>query len=730
MNLLARLPSPARAIAPAPEPAPLPVFTDRIEDLLDPAFDTLISLDFETYYDRDYTLRKMATSDYVRDPRFETLLVGVKVNDAATVVLDAPTFAAWVRAVDWSRCAVLAHHAHFDGLILAHHYGVKPAMWFCTLSMARPLHGTDVGGSLEELMPFYGVGAKGREIENAVGKHAADFTPEEWARFADYCRNDVDGMKGIFDGMLVEGFPESELLLIDTTIRMFTEPSFVTDEALLNEVLVDERARKAELLERVGLDKKTIGSNEKLAEVFRSFGVEPPRKKSPKAKNPDGTLAMIYAFAKSDPGMQELLEHPDDEVRFLAEARVAIKSSINESRTLRMLEAGAGGRRVPVYLKYAAAHTHRWGGGDKRNFQNFERTNKKDPKKGRIRKALRAPDGHHLVVADSNAIEARMLAWFAGHDELVAGFAENRDVYSAFASRVYRRHVDRKKNPEDEIPGHVGKTAILGLGYQMGWAKFAATLAAGPMGAPPIVFTAQEAEGLGVRVEDYFADPELYPGPNQPGYIKRRRANWRKVEAMPSRLPLPERLVHCAVAAYLVRMYRDTNAPIAELWSEMERVIEAMAEGDEFAFGPGGCVRTVRHGLVMPSGLTLKYPGLERRVEVTIDDEGEEHTRVHYSFLDGHYGKTRKHIYGGLLVENIIQALARCVVAEQALRVRAAGFHIVTTTHDEIVACVPEADAQRCLDATIRIMKTAPSWAAGCPLNAEGGFGRSYGEVK
>ena len=199
---------------------------------------------------------------------------------------------------------------------------------------------------------------------------------------------------------------------------------------------------------------------------------------------------------------------------------------------------------------------------------------------------------------------------------------------------------------------------------------------------------------------------------------------------MPSRLPLQERPVHCAVAAYLVKVYRESNGAITELWSDLEGVIDAMAEGHDIAFGPGSCVRTVRHGLVMPSALALKYPGLERRAEVVFDEDGEERPRIHYSYLDGHYGKTPKHIYGGLLVENIIQALGRCVVAEQALRVSAAGYHVATTTHDEIVACVPEAEAPAALEFTFRTMKTAPAWAAGLPLNAEGGYGTSYGAVK
>src|SRR5687767_3387670 len=97
--------------------------------VLNAKFDTVITLDFETFYGDDYTLSKMTNESYVRDPRFETIGCGVKVDHGPTVWTDEAGLRSWAATVDWSRVAVLAHHTHFDGLIFAHHYGINPAFW-------------------------------------------------------------------------------------------------------------------------------------------------------------------------------------------------------------------------------------------------------------------------------------------------------------------------------------------------------------------------------------------------------------------------------------------------------------------------------------------------------------------------------------------------------------------------------------------------------------------------
>lgn len=316
--------------------------------------DTLVTLDFETSNHDDYTLSRMTNEEYIRDPRFQVIGVGVKVNDAPASWMSEKQFRQWVRiSPDWSSVAICCHHSHFDAFILNHHFGVVPGFIFDTLCMSRAINGPARGNDLGSLAVKYGVGEKGHEVETFKGKRLEDFTEEEWLQYGEYCKNDVELTRKIFFAM-AEGFPDVELWSIDTTVRSFTEPKIEADIPLLTTFLADEQKRKAEVLAKIGADKKTLSSGDKFADMLRALDVEPPMKASPKQKNEDGSAVMIYAFAKSDPGMQELLEHPRDEVRFLAEARIEVKSTINETRTGRLLGIASRGP-VPVYLIYCLA---------------------------------------------------------------------------------------------------------------------------------------------------------------------------------------------------------------------------------------------------------------------------------------------------------------------------------------------------------------------------------------
>ena len=688
-----RAPTPASKAVPAPVQAPLALPGSPVAALERPVKD-LVILDFETYYGADFTLSKMTTEAYIRDPRFEVILVGVKINTRPAAWVTPEAFATWAQEHDWSNTAVLAHHAHFDGLILSHHYGVKPAFWVDTLSMARAIHGTEVGGSLAKLAVHYGAGEKGHEVINAKGKRRIDFTPEEYAAYGDYCRNDVALTHDIFQKMMTRGFPESELWLIDTTVRMFTEPTFKLDEPKLKAYLIEEQTRKADLLERSKSMKADLMSNPKFAALLSELGVDPPMKLSPAALK-KGEEKWTHAFSKSDTGMQALLEHDDVRVRTLVEARIGVKSTTNETRTERFLKSGKDGADVPVYLKFYGAHTGRWSGGDSMNFQNLMRG-------GTLRASLLAPPGKVLVVVDSAQIEPRVTAWLSGHTDLMDTFRRNDatkgDFYSDAGSAYFGKRLSKKETP---VERQVAKSMLIGLSYGLGWAKFSQVLLAGALGGDPVQFLKKDADTYNVNVDAFTSNSKFA----------------QRVEEMPSRLSLEDRMVHCAVTRYFVNKYRNTNTPIVELWSLMEKALGAMEEGAQEAFGPGECLRTVRHGIVMPNGLLLRYPGLRR------DDSG-------YTYMGGPRGKMVVKTYGGAMTENIVQALARTVVAEQMLRIRAAGYHIVTMSHDEVVFLADEADAPKALEIALDAMRAVPEWCQGIPLNAEGDFGQSYGDAK
>ena len=149
----------------------------------------LITIDFETYYDKDFSLSKITTEEYIRSPRFEVIGVGVKLNDGESIWLSGDFNAIKTylhNNYDWAESAVLAHNTMFDGAILSWLFGIRPKLWLDTMCMARGAHGVEVSASLRKVSEIYGVGEKGNEVINALGKRRADFSPEELARYGDY----------------------------------------------------------------------------------------------------------------------------------------------------------------------------------------------------------------------------------------------------------------------------------------------------------------------------------------------------------------------------------------------------------------------------------------------------------------------------------------------------------------------------------------------------------------
>lgn len=405
----------------------------------------IITLDFETYYDQQYSLSKMTTEEYVRDSRFEAIGVSVQVNDEPPEWCSGgkSAIAAFLATYDWDNCVAVAHNAMFDMAILSWRFGIRPKRIADTLSMARALLGTEVGGSLKALVEHYKLGAKGDEVIHALGKRRIDFSPDELARYAAYCCNDTTLTYKLFQRMC-KGFPVDELRLIDLTIRMFTEPTLLIDSSLLTEHLRDVRDRKADLLGKALFDKDRLMSNDKLAELLREMGVEPPMKVSPR------TGRDAFAFSKTDEEFKALLEHENPLVQAVVAARLGVKSTLEETRTERFLQIAERGA-LPVQLRYYAAHTGRWGGDGKLNLQNL-------PRGGKLKKSIHAPDGYVVIDSDSSQIEARTLAWLAEQDDLVAAFDAGEDVYRIMASAIYGKDPDDISKDER----FVGKTTILG----------------------------------------------------------------------------------------------------------------------------------------------------------------------------------------------------------------------------------------------------------------------------
>ncbi len=418
----------------------------------------LVTLDFETYYDKDYSLPKLTTEEYINDPRFQIIGVAVKYGDKPPQWyspgddLNLSSILA-----DLNNHMVLCHNTMFDGAILSWKLGIRPKFLLDTLSMARAVLGGTERHSLAALAERYGLGAKGKEVLDAKGKRLEDFSPAELTQYARYCMNDVELTYRLFK-KLGAGFPQDELRTIDMTLRMYTDPVLRLDQQTIQREIDLEQQRKDNLLASLGggVQAKELRSNDKFAEVLRQLGVNPPTKVSAK------TGKTTWAFAKNDADFKALMEHDDPAVRAAVEARLGHKSTQKATRAARFMGIAKRMGTLPVPLAYYSAHTGRYGGTDGINMQNLPRASRKDPDSGLLRKAIVAPPGHKLVVADLSQIEARLLVWQAGQDDKVAAFAQGRDTYSEQASVIYSRKIDRKNNPDDFVPGFIGKAVVLG----------------------------------------------------------------------------------------------------------------------------------------------------------------------------------------------------------------------------------------------------------------------------
>lgn len=613
----------------------------------------VVTLDFETAWGQDYTLSKMPTSKYVRDERFLAFMCGIKFNDQRGQVWSTRDIPYALKQFDWSRTALLAHNTAFDGFVMTQRYGIRPAFYLDTLSMARGALGHAVRHDLDTVGKLLGVGGKEGKQILVDTKDKYVLTNEEQFAMASYCAIDVQRCYDVFH-KLYNFIPDDELELIDLTLRMFCEPSLEVNRALVEEELEEEVGGKVRSLLSAGCTKEHLLSNQKFMNLLVEAGLPYAQMKISKR-----TGKAALATSKDDLAVIRAMHKDKPEVVNLIDARLKVKSTIGESRAQAFIDTADGGT-MPVLLNYYGAHTGRWSGGNKMNLQNL-------PRGGRLRRSLTAPKGYQVVVADSSQIEARVNAWLWGQQDLVEAFRRGDDIYSQFASTLYGRPIDRrrveidpatgKEFKPDFTEGFVGKTAILGLGFQMGTGRFYDTVI--KAGVP---FTME-------------------------------------------------------LAGDAVDLYRRQNNMIARGWKFLQNVIPKMTVKTlELEHGP---VTFLHEAVRLPNGMFLRYP------ELRLQPGQFENTYGEASFATRRGARTK--LYGGLMCENIVQALARIIVAGQMLQLHREGVaRMVLMTHDEIVGIAPNKKAERSFERMIEVMSTPPEWAAGLPLAAEGGFAQEY----
>jgi DNA polymerase len=616
----------------------------------------LITLDFETYYDVGFSLSGLTTEEYIRDDRFQVIGVGVKIAEGETHWYTGDQVREELNKIDWKNSALLCHNTQFDGGILSFRYGIVPGLYIDTLSMARAIHGVDAGGSLAYLVEKYNLGTKGTEVIDAKGKRLEHFNEKDLKQYGEYCKNDVELTYKLFE-ILAHEFPESELSLIDLTLRMYTEPLLEVDDALLQARLDEVRAEKSKLLsalqsklecENEECVRAKLASNKQFAELLTELGIEVPMKESPATKK------QTFALAKNDQGFLDLCDHEDVFIQELCRVRLGTKSTIEESRIERFIDVGSRNKgKLPIPLKYYGAHTGRWAGADKVNFQNLP---SRDAKKKTLKNAVIAPDGYKVINSDSSQIEARVLVWLAGQDDIVNWYKEGRDVYCEFASKVYKRPITKA----DKTERAVGKTCILGLGYGTGAVKLKSTL----------------KMQAGVEVDE--------------------------TEAM-----------------HFVDIYREVNDKVIQLWKTCDNALKDIAawpkKKEPYFLDKRKAIWVCPEGLRLPNGLYIRYPGLTW-------DVSEAKAKYIYKSRRGFIS-----VWGGAVVENIVQALARIIIGEQMLEINKK-YRPVLTVHDAVVNVVPATEIDSAMTYITDIMSKPPHWAPGLPIACEAHYGDSYGD--
>ena len=626
----------------------------------------LVVIDYETYYSDDYTLSKMSTESYIRDERFEAHGAAIQWSPDIPARWYDERQLRWILAnEDWSDTFLIAWHCQFDGLILTHHYDVHPKMWGCPMSMARMIHGSSQSVSLDNIRKLYGMPLKTTPYNLFKGKHWNEMTADVQDQVARGAEDEVESIFQLFQ-RFAKGFPLEEYDVIDSVIRMFVDPALTADMDMLAKVWIDERDAKVRRMAALGLQDDTqLQSAAKFTELLEAEGVEIEYK--PGKANKDGTPKLNPCFAKSDEFMQDLLEHPNDRIRTLAEARIGAKSTLLQTRAATL---GWMARRGPlcVYLHHCGAGTLRPSGGDGANWLNFKRGST-------IRRAITAPQSFFLAPVDSSQIEFRVAMYLSGQHDVLEDIRNGGDPYITLANaiyapeKIYKPKKDDPRREEMEQKRGAGKQGRLMVIYGAAAKQYRKTAKAGLYG-PPVDMTLEEA----VR--------------------------------------------HVQISREMMPMMCAKNTGY---WAQAERMIARLAGGPPIEWGP----LTVRdHKIFLPNGTFMVYDSLEYH-RPDSDEEVKDFERDGYWRLKAKHGY--KKIWGSKLVQNICEAVSRVIVTQAMLRIKHMGFRTLNHPYDELLLLIPDdSKAEENLQACMAQMRITPSWLPGIPLDCEGQLGKRY----
>lgn len=633
---------------------------------------SLLLLDFETFYDDDFSLSRkhMTNQKYIQDSRFAVHGVGLKrLNGEGVWVTGKKCQAILEKVVPSS--TVVVHNHQFDVAILEWHYGLTPKRVIDTLALSRALLGGAIPShSLKNVAKLLLGKEKGEGLLISKGKWKLD--AEEEKILADYCvhreDSDINLTEGIFK-RLIRFFPQEELDVLQWTVEAFSQPTVMLNAEMLEKYYEEIVQRKKEALERAGLESREIlMSNDKYALALEELGVVPPRKIS------RTTGKENWAFAKTDEAHKELLEHEDDRVQALVAARMEVKSTIEETRSLAYLEASRYGP-WPVDYRFSGTESHRFSGGSGAggNPQNLHRA-------GTLRRAIHAPKDHTFVTADLRQIQLRFTLGLAGEEATLQRLAAGENLYCWFGSQLLQKEITKA----DEAEYHLSKETVLGSGFGMG-------------GSHHYTY----CRGKGIR----SITPELSD---------------KAIDLYRTLLPGVPKLWRMLDKTLLL----------------MERGQEFTFPQRKPLFSTGKEPLLGSPGIKLPGGLWLKYHNLRIMTEDNVDlKTWERYGGSNYAQWVFDSNRKTYTIWGGTILAHLAQALERKTITE--MLVRCSKFfkenslgRLVMISHDEIIAVVPDSKVEIAKAIMKKIMTTSPTWWPELPLDSELGTGKNYAEAK
>jgi DNA polymerase bacteriophage-type len=336
-----------------------------------------------------------------------------------------------------------------------------------------------------------------------------------------------------------------------------------------------------------------------------------------------------------------------------------------------------------------------------------------------------ATPGRDFMVADYSAIEARVIAWLAHEDEALRVFASGQCIYMDMATSIYGYQVNNKVAQADER--QMGKQAILGLGFGMGFVTFWQTCR-----KYNITFTEGQCKSI---VGDQWTELKGYVESHMAKGLdgkavetNKKARHTRRTRIEDEGYVFDEILHELILMKFIVDAYRKKYKNIVRMWSDVEAAaVKAIDTGKPVKSKLGRCEFAVEGRFLkcyLPSGRALYYcdPILVNRTTPW----GEKRKVIYFMGMDPYTKKwCKQSTYGGKLVENVTQATARDIMAEAMVAADEGGeYDVLLSVHDELIAEVDEGVGS--VEEFEELMARQPAWAEGCPIQAEGWRGKRY----